>query len=354
MKITASLKDLNAQLQRLTAIPGSKGIGGQLLRITADIAGLTMTRSTSECLASVTLEAEVETETREPLDVSFDLMSTALARIPGEEAVITATTGTLIITSGNSSQKVPVASTDEWKEMEIPEIVFVEAHGDSFSEAVKIASKAVGKDTSKAVCMGIHFLELDNETWCLGSDGKRLHGIKLDVDITDISISTEGAHALLGIIGKSEIKIGMTDNLVKIIGADFEIALTQMAEKLKMTGIRGFMFPQDMEPMATIPTDISIKAARFSAAVAQHGVQIEPSKGCVFFIGKNAAAEDNQTKIECKHSMKTPIMVPGNQFVEALEGLGEEYAEITQNRNFINLQNKAKDRTFSICKMVAT
>lgn len=355
MKITSPIKNLIEQVNRLARIPGARGLHGTTLRLTADIAGLTMQRSTGECLASVTAEAEVETETENPVDVGFELLSGTLSALPGEAATLEFTPGTLFVRSGKSSQRIPIAP-DDWVQMEVPAFTHTAANAEKLAAALRACIRAVGNDIAKPLCQGLHFLSHEQALWCVGSDGRRVHAQQsgLNGAVPGFHLGTEAVQALLGIIGDAEIvNLGATDNAVNIIGPDFEIVLTQMADRLSLAGgIKPFMFPAKPTPIATLPVAESTAAIRFAARSSEDGsVDLSPGapkSGSIFILAHNNSGALGQTEIECKHALTEALRVPGAAFAEMLECAGTQ-AEIGDAGNFINVRTAIG--AFSVCKM---
>jgi DNA polymerase III sliding clamp (beta) subunit (PCNA family) len=352
MKITAKIKDLSEQVARLSRIPGNKGLQGNTLRLTCDIAGLTMQRSTGECLASVTAEAEVETETENPVDVGFDRLLTILQNLPGENATLTIEKEALMIRSGKAVQKLPLVSGEEWQEMSKPEMDYTQVDGPGLLTAIGACVKATAKDTNKATLMGVYFYKIDDAVWCIASDVKRLHACKTELEDLEAAISTDACTALATIAGKSDFQMGATDSAICFIGEDFEILLPLMAERMRIDAFKRAMYPDDQQPLFTLETAPTIQALKFAEQSSDDGsIFIEPVKGGISVHARKNSGDEGSMKVECKHAMKEPLRIPAQQLIEALDAYGEESVEMFNTANLVTAQTKSGQRIVTICKM---
>lgn len=334
MKLRAPTKDLRDALARLSSIPGANGasIHSQVVTITADLAGITLMRFSSEAQISIILEDEIEIEDQEgSAHVSHSAFSALVATCGTKIIEIESDEKIMRISSGRSNSKLKVFGEDLLTEPPEPELE-TESINILLEDLVRYLSfviPAVGKDSANGPCFcGVCVRMVGGKLYFMATDRKRCHVAMGDYTLpVDCVIPTEGVEAILKAIGTQSggATLAIGGNTLRVVSATLEVAVTLLVDKYP-DGVQKFLDQpaSSIQSKIVVNRDEFVEALKTCVAINEDDIRtvtVEIKPKSMVLNGGNHRDSEITVAMDCKATATITIGVPGRQLAQGLEKL---------------------------------
>lgn len=298
IKTQTLLKSLN----RISNIPGSKNSlpTNALVLLMASFDGLRLFRSTSD--ATISLECPCDAEEDGTAAVAFDRLESFVKLRREDEISIALKDGKLTLSAGRATANLATAEFDA-TERSAETDKAIEFKCSTLADYLTKCLPAMPSETDKRpACEGIIFQPANGKLGFIGADGRRFHGLLLEMEPMDSIIPREAALCISKMIAgedkESEVTISFGENSLIAKTATMELRSAMISETPpRMAG----MFDAK-PPIATalIARDAFINSLQAASAFIGDnlGVNIAIDKKTVKITAENAAGNKFEDEIE--------------------------------------------------------
>lgn len=329
MKLSIPSKELRDAVAKLSHIPGSFGaaISTQAVRFEAGLAGLVLTRFTSEACISLTIDSATVEDEEGELGVDHNSLTTLLSRMPGETIELSLDGKHLLMESGPVKAKLHVFGEEmiaEAPDREL-ETEFDTVLLEDLNQWLHIVAPAMCKDDTKPQFGGVCFRPVHGKFALTTTNGKQMHlaygSITLPVDCTLPSGGVEAVRKVIeGESGPAKIAIG--DRTFNLISEKIDLSVALMEDKFP--NIEAFLkgMTSSIKSKMTISRDELTKALKACAVVGEGDakfVWIDIKKDKVQFVGDNLRDSKLSITVACEATAPARIMAPALQVVQGLD-----------------------------------
>jgi DNA polymerase III sliding clamp (beta) subunit (PCNA family) len=342
MKVKIATKTFRDALTRIAHIPGAHtgAPHTQAVTMTADMAGLTLTRFTSESRIQIIVDEVTVEEEGDSIVLRHDSLSSMISRFGANDTLFHTDEKFMHFVSGSAKAKLALFSDDIDAEPPEPELETesIKLPLEDLREIMSVVKSVVGKDPNRPALTGVCVRMMAGKLCFIGSDGRRAHIVMTDyaIDVNCI-ISGDGVDAMLKALhdecGGCTFAVG--ESTVQIFGSNVEISLALINEKYP--NIEPFLTEAEKE--SSIQSKVTVNRDEFAASLKTcssvgHGearfVTLDVRKTGLNIIANNKKDSDISVSMKCTATKAVAIGVPSLQLASAIEILPtDESGQIT-------------------------
>lgn len=332
MKIKVPVKDLRDALGRLAHIPGASGasVHTQAVTLEAGLAGLTLSRFTSESKISITLDDEIEVANDEGTPrVSHGALLSLVSTFGTKLVEITSDEKLIYFKSGKDNSKLKVFDEDimsEPPEAEL-ETEYVPMLLEDLVAMLSFCLPAVSKDSAGSyVFCGVCIRMVENRLYFMATDKRRCHVAIGDYELhADCIIPAEGVEAIIKAIGPQTggCKFCIGETSATIISDNLEMSVTLLAEHFPDSVQKFLNQPEtSIESKVVVPKDEFTEGLQKCAKINEDEsriVNMMVEKKVLTLTGSNQRDSELATPIDCQATKAGAFGVPAKQLAQGLE-----------------------------------
>ena len=354
MKLTAQTKTLRSAIDRVHQIPGTVSPAGLLVKLSAGMAGLELTRRTDT--SSLVADCECEVEEEGELIIGIDALSQVISRIIGETVSFKSEGVNLIVSSGRMLAEIAMAGDEQFLSFVQRETVSHEWNFpiEDFLSWLHLGGAYPSHDSTRANLNGLIFDSYNDSLLISSSDGVCVSSCntlqKVGPMEKMILVPNGCIAAIQRVFGgsKGKAKIQLTPDSIRVIadGADFVSAVSaEQPPDYKQ------IIKQETKTGVTVDREAFAKAVKAGAPLCgdRSLMVFSPGPKLLALYGHGGQLDftyDLEAEVFSDNAQE--FILPAGQLLLALDRLTEQTVNLEQNDHIFVV--KQPGRYFAICK----